>query len=211
MQQQKKKSKETETKSKKAQKRNLVYDLTFSSSSDKCASSRESKVSECIPHTQTTSRQLTSLRLSLSQEESILNANRRGRKSLSLKSQKKTEDLLEEKSGDEVSEISDSIEEHLLRCDMGENSKTSSVEGEAKQDVMEDDWDGNEFTKSQIEVLENLESSELNKSAATSTLSRLSLYQMMTLYLWGISLVVPMKGLELLKKPSNRSILVLKL
>ena len=52
---------------------------------------------------------------------------------------------------------------------MGENSKTSSIEDEAKEDITEDDWDGNEFTESQIEALENLESSELNKSTATST------------------------------------------
>ena len=165
----KEKSKETEAKSKKAWKRNLVYDLTFSSSSDECVLSKKSKVSEHIPDTQTLRRQLTTLRLSPSQEESILNANRRGRRSLSLKSRKKTEDLLEGKSGDEGSEISDSTEEPLLRCVMGENSKTSLVEGKVKQDVMEDNWDGNEFTELQIEVLEKLESSELNKSTATST------------------------------------------
>ena len=168
MQQQKKRVKK-QAKSKKAWKRNLVYDLTFSSSLDECISSKKSKVSECIPDTQTMRRQLTTLGLSPSQEENILNANRRGRRSLSLKSWKKTEDLLEEKSGDKVSEISDSTEERLLRCDKGENSKTSLVEGKEKQDITEDDWDGNKFTKSQIEVLENLESSELNKSTVTST------------------------------------------
>ena len=52
---------------------------------------------------------------------------------------------------------------------MGENSKTSSIEDEEKEDIMEDNWDGNEFTESQIEALENIESSELNKSTATST------------------------------------------
>ena len=72
---------------------------------------------------------------------------------------------------------------------MGENFKTSLIEDEAKEDVPVDNWDGNEFTKSQIEALENLESSELDISTATSTTTI---------------------KLELLKKPSNRSILVLK-
>ena len=73
----KQKSKETEAKSKKAQKRKLLCDLTFSSSSDECTSSKKRKVSERIPDTQTMRRELTTLRLSPSQEESILNANRR--------------------------------------------------------------------------------------------------------------------------------------
>ena len=55
--------------------------------------------------------QLPTFRLSPSQEEGVLNANRHGRGSLSLKNQRKAEDLLEAKSGDEVVEITDSMEE----------------------------------------------------------------------------------------------------
>ena len=49
--------------------------------------------------------------LSPSQEEGVINVNRCGRRSLSLRNQKKPEVLLEAKSGDEVLEISDSVEE----------------------------------------------------------------------------------------------------
>ena len=59
-------------------------------------------------------RQLTTLRLSPSQEEGILNANRCGRRSLSLKNRRKAENLLEAKSVDEVVEITDSMGERLL-------------------------------------------------------------------------------------------------
>ena len=103
-------------------------------------------------------------------------------------------------------EISDSTEERLLRCDMGENSKTSLIEDEAKEDITEDDWDGNEFTELQIEALEDLESSELDKSTVTSTTT----IKTEPISDDDIVFVVPMKGLQLLKKPSNRSILVLK-
>ena len=46
---------------------------------------------------------------------------------------------------------------------MGDEDKTSSTEDEA-----EDEWDKNEFTQSQIEALNKLESSELNTSTTTT-------------------------------------------
>ena len=55
--------------------------------------------------------QLDTLRLSLSQEEGVINANRHGRHSLLLKNQRKPEALLEAKSAEEVLEISDSMKE----------------------------------------------------------------------------------------------------
>ena len=118
-------------------------------------------------------RQLTTRGLSPSQEKVVLNANRRGRRSLSLKNWRKAEDLLEAKSGDEVIEITDSMEERLLVCDMADDSKISSIEDEVKDlcldDGAEEEWDLNDFTDSQMEALKNLESSEVKKSITTST------------------------------------------
>ena len=82
--------------------------------------------------------QLTTLGLSPSQEEGILNANRHGRRSLSLKNQRKAENLLEAKSGDEVVEITDSMEEQLLQCDTGNNFKISPIEDEVKDLCLDD-------------------------------------------------------------------------
>ena len=118
-------------------------------------------------------RQLTTLGLSPSQEEDILNATRCGRRSLSLKNWRKAEDLLEAKNGDKVIEITDSVEKRLLRCDMGDDSKISSIEDEVKDlcldDKAEEEWDLNDFTDSQMEALNNLESSEVKKSTTTIT------------------------------------------
>ena len=108
--------------------------------------------------------QLSTLGLSLSQEEGIINANRCGRHSLSLRNWRKPEALLEAKSAEEVLEISDSMEEQLLQGDMGDEDKISSIEDKA-----EDEWDKNEFTQSQIEALNKLKSSELNTSTTTTT------------------------------------------
>ena len=85
------KSKDRDTMSKKTQqKRKLIDELTFSSSSDEGILKKKTKEAERIPNTHTT------LGLSPSQEEGVLNANRCGRRSLSLKNQRKAEDLLEE-------------------------------------------------------------------------------------------------------------------
>ena len=55
------------------------------------------------------------------------------------------------------------MEEWLLQGDTGDEDKISSIEDEA-----EDEWDKNEFTQSQIEALNKLESSELNTSTTTT-------------------------------------------
>ena len=118
-------------------------------------------------------RQLATLGPSPSQEEVVLNANRHGRRLLSLKNQRKAEDLLEAKSGDEVVEITDSMEERLLVCDTADDSKISSIEDKAKDWCLdngaEEEWDLNDFTDSQMEALNNLESSEVKKSTTQST------------------------------------------
>ena len=59
--------------------------------------------------------QLSTLGLSPSQEEGIINANRHGRHFLLLRNCRKPHALLEAKSAEEVLEISDSIEEQLLQ------------------------------------------------------------------------------------------------
>ena len=56
---------------------------------------------------------------------------------------------------------------------MADDSKISSIEDEVKDlcldDGAEEEWDLNDFTDSQMEALNNLESSEVKKSTTKST------------------------------------------
>ena len=60
----------------------------------------------------------------------------------------------------------------MLRCDTADDSKISSIEDEAKDLCLdgreEEEWDHNDFTESQMEALNKLESLEV-KESTTST------------------------------------------
>ena len=64
------------------------------------------------------------------------------------------------------------MEERLLVCDMADDSKISSIEDEVKDLCLDDGWKKSGIlmtTDSQMEALNNLESSEVKKSTTTST------------------------------------------
>ena len=78
-------------------------------------------------------------------------------------------------------------------------------------DGVEEEWDLNDFTDSQMEALNNLESSEVKKSTTTSTATiKTEPVSNEDIVFVGHFIRGTYKGPRAVKKPSNRNILVLK-